>query len=145
MARQQNAATVAERWSRGLSNSVDKMREGVLAVTTAPSEAAIAAKDRYLTGVQTAVADGRYERGLRRVTLQQWQESFINKGVARISSGAAAAKPAVTRFMEGWLPLMQQASQRVATMPKGTLQDAQQRANFMIAFAHAQKGKISGK
>lgn len=145
MARAQNAASVADRWSRNLSNSTDKMREGIQSVTTSPTEAAIAAKDRYINGVQQAVADGRYERGLRAVTLQQWQEAFLTKGIQRISSGAQAAKPAVTKFMETWLPLQQQLSQRVAAMPKGTLSDAQARANFAIAFNAAQRGKVSGK
>ena len=145
MATQKNAADVASRWQRNLSGSVDKIRQGIQSVTESPTDAAARAKDRYIAGVQNAVANGNYERGLRSVTLQQWQELTLTKGVARIASGATAAQPAVQRFMETWLPAQAELSRKVAQMPKGTVADAQARAAFAIAHNAAMKGKVSGR
>lgn len=145
MARQQNAASVSQRWQRNLAGSVEKIREGIRAVTVSPTESALAAKDRYLAGVQDAVGSGRYEAGLRSVSLQQWQEAALEKGVNRVASGAQSAQSKVQRFMETWLPAQMELSRRVASMPKGTISDSTARAAFAIQYNAALKGKVSGR
>lgn len=129
-----NPATVAAKWSRNLGASGDSIRAGVQAVTTNPAERAIARKDAYVQGVQRAAAEGRYERGLRKVTLQMWQEAMLGKGLSRIASGAAAGQSKMAAFLEKWLPHEEALKQKLASMPRGDLQ--QNMARCMAAIEH---------
>ena len=81
-----NPADIARKWSRNLAASTDAMRQGVMAVTVNPAEKAIARQDAYIQGVQRAVATGSYARGLRKVTLQSWQDSMVKKGLEPFNS-----------------------------------------------------------
>lgn len=129
-----NASQVADKWSRNLAGSTESIRAGVQSVTTNPAEKAIAAKERYVQGVQRAAAEGKYERGLRKVSLQMWQESMINKGLSRIASGASAGKSKMVAFMDKWLPYEEQLKQKLASMPRGDLQ--QNIARMVAAVEH---------
>jgi len=130
----QNAADVAKKWSRNLAASTESIRQGVQSVTQNPAEKAAQRQDAYLAGVQRAVAEGKYQRGLRRVTLQSWQEAMLSKGLTRIASGASAATPKVQAFLEKWLPYQQQLQSKLATMPRGDLQSNIQRAVTAMEF-----------
>src|SRR5262245_1546875 len=99
-----NAADVARKWASRLGAAGESIRQGVQGVTVNPAERAAARQDAYVAGVQRAVADGRYVRGLRRVTLQSWQDAMLSKGLPRVASGATAALPKVQNFLEKWLP-----------------------------------------
>lgn len=126
-----NPQQVAQKWSQNTARSTDAIRAGVQAVTVNPAEKAAARQDAYVAGVQRAVADGKYRRGLAKVTLQSWQDAMLTKGLGRVSSGAAAAQPKMASFMEKFLPYLEQGKQRLASMPRG---DLQQNISRMIAM-----------
>lgn len=110
----------AQNWSQSLSNATNKIRQGVQAVTTAPSEKAIEAIPRMVQGIQRAAADGKIADGLRRVTLQGWQASMINKGIPRIAPGAMDAEPKMEQFLAEFLPHVQAGLERInREMPRG--------------------------
>lgn len=117
-----NGGDVARKWSRNLAGSTESIKAGVQAVTRAPTESAAARQDAYVQGVERAAANGKWRRGLQRVTLPDWQASMLNKGLARIGSGAAAAVPKMESFMNDWLPYEQQLQQKLQSMPRGDLQ-----------------------
>lgn len=123
-------ATAAANWSTGMAGAGTKMTAGVNAVTEAPSTAAIAAIPRMVQGIQAAAASGKIEAGLRRVTLQQWQQAMIQKGVARVSAGATAAKPKMQNFFTQFLPYLQQGVQQLP--PRGDINQNIQRAVSMM-------------
>jgi hypothetical protein len=133
-----NPSDVAKKWAQRLGAAGDQIRQGVLAVTTNPAERAIARTDAYVAGVQRAVANGTYQRGLRRVTLQSWQDNTITKGLPRIASGATQAIPKVQSFMEKFLPYVDGLKAKLSTMPRGDLEQNIARANeamrYMAAF-----------
>lgn len=82
------AQAAAQKWARNYANATETMKQGVMAVTQNPAEAAIAAKDRYIKGVTEAFNDGRYEAGLRKVTLNSWRQAYIDKGIQNAAAGA---------------------------------------------------------
>lgn len=129
-----NPSVVADKWSRNLAGSTESIKAGVQGVTTNPAEKAIAAKERYVTGVQRAAAEGKYERGLRKVSLQMWQESMLGKGLSRIAGGASAGKTKMASFMEKWLPHEEALKQKLQNMPRGDL--AQNIARMVAAVEH---------
>ncbi len=128
----QSAQVVAERWRTNLSRSGEKIKAGIEAVSESPMDKAAAASEKYVQGVQDAVASGRYQAGLRSVSLAEWKDAAINKGIARISSGATAALPKVQQFMSEFLPFVENVSNTVRAMPSSTFED---RINRMVRNA----------
>lgn len=111
---------IADRWASGLAGSTEKIKAGVMAVQVSPTAKAADAIDRQVAGVQAAAASGKTRAALLAVPLQSWQQSFLNKGVARISTGATAAKPKFAGFMQQFLPVLSSAVQ--ALPPRGDLE-----------------------
>lgn len=136
-----SAASIATKWAQRLGQSAEAIREGVNAVTTSPGETAAQNAQRYLDGVTEAYNSGRYQKGLRSFTLEDWKTAMIQKGVSRISSGAQAAVPKVVKFQEYWLPQMEELKRRISGMAKGGVAEAQARAAAAIAFNAGLKGK----
>lgn len=120
----------AANWAAGMSGASTKLKAGVNAVTTAPTQLAAAAVDRQVAGVQHAAATGKTQRALQAVSLQQWQNAMITKGLPRIASGAQAAIPKMQQFMGQFLPFQ---AALVAQLPaRGDLNTNIQRATQMM-------------
>ena len=129
-----SSADVASKWVQNTSNAGASMKAGVMAVTTAPTQTAAQHLDRYQAGVMNAVASGKMAAALNAVSLSDWQNSMITKGIARVPQGVQAAKNKFQSFMDQWLPFQQGLQSRIAQMPKGTLADSQARAAFAIQY-----------
>lgn len=125
-------ATIAAKWATNLSNSVNSIRAGVQAVTTSPTQLAAAAVTTWQARLADPATATKYTRGLQRVTLNDWQQAMLNKGIPRISSGAQAATPKFQKFLTAFLPFEMNVAQQVRSMPKATLQDRINRAVAQI-------------
>jgi hypothetical protein len=126
------AQQASQAWQRGLQGATEKIKQGVMAVTVAPTQLAAAQQNAYLQGVQRAVDSGKYAAGLRRVSLTDWQNATITKGVGRIASGATAALPKFESFMNQFLPHLQAGVNALQNMPRGDLNQNIARAVAMI-------------
>ena len=112
----------AANWARGMQNSTERIRQGVAAVTVAPTEKAIAAIPRQVAGVQEAAASGKTERGLRGVSLDDWKRLMTEKGITRVGPGASAAQPKMAAFMGDLLPFIESGKGRLDSQtPRGDL------------------------
>lgn len=118
---------IAAKWQRGVSGSTQAVKDGVMAVTQSPMEAAAKQQDAYVQGVQNAAQNGKWARGLRRVSTQDWQASMINKGLQRIASGATAAMPKVVAFQTQLAPHLAALQSKLSSMPRGSLEQNKQR------------------
>lgn len=125
----QSSADVAAAWSRGLLAAKSKIIAGVNAVTVAPTQKAAAAVDKYLSGVQEAVNSGRYVKRLQAVTLADWKDSLINKGMKNLDNGVRQGENKVVKFMDQYLPFIRQASARIQQMPSGGRANAMDRVS----------------
>ncbi len=125
-------ATLAERWATNMGASGAKVQAGVQALTVAPGQAAARQKAVYVANV--TAAQTRWARNVAAVTLPEWQQDMINKGIPRIATGAAAAK---TKFAATLTKIMTAERQLVASLPaRGSTQANIQRAvAFMTAMA----------
>ena len=99
----------------------------VAKVTVAPTASAIAAIPKMQTNFNSAVASGKVERGLRRVTLGDWKDAMINKGVPRISQGLDQAQGKIVAFNREFYPHLERVQSEIAAMPSTTLEDNIQR------------------
>lgn len=109
--------------AQNLKASVDYIRSGVEKVTESPTSAAAAKKDKMRSNVNAAIDNGKWERGLRRVTLEDWRGKMINKGISRIASGVDEAAPKVRAFAADFLPFLDNVTTSVKKMPSTTLED----------------------
>lgn len=122
----------AEKQARRLKGSLEDVRAGVQRVEVSPTELAAQKQDKYLAGVQQAAQDGKWARGLRRVTKQDWQEKMLSKGVNRIAQGIDEAKDKVTEFAAEFLPHVAAGAAQVSKMPDLTLEDSIARMTQMV-------------
>ena len=112
-----------EKHARRLSAAVEDVRQGIDRVTVNPCELAAQKKDKMLAGITASVNSGAWERGLRRVSLEQWKDKAKNVGVGRISSGINAAKEKVIAFAEQLLPHIDAGQAKIKTLPDLSLED----------------------
>lgn len=112
-----------EKHARRLTASVEDIRKGIDKVTESPMEKAAAKKDKMLANLTAAVTDGRWEKGLRRVTLEDWKKKTRDVGVGRIAAGIQAASGKVVAFAEELLPHIDSGQAKLSAMPDLTLED----------------------
>ena len=70
----------------------------------------------------TIAAADKWAARTASVTLPQWQDAMINKGIPRIASGAQAAQPKFQAFMSSLLPYIENGKAQLANTPRGNLQ-----------------------
>lgn len=117
------ASEAAEKQGRRLKESVTDIQKGVERVTEAPTLKAAAKKDKMLRNLNESVNNGKWERGLKRVSNEEWKKATIEKGIPRIAAGIDGAKDKVESFYSEFLPFLDGVAEKVNRMPDTTLED----------------------
>ncbi len=120
-----------EKHARRLKGATEDIRRGVERVTTSPTEKAAAKADKFLAKVTESVNSGKWQSGLRRVTLEEWKGKMIEKGIARIPQGIDGARDKVIAFASDLLPHVDRGVDKVKNMPDLTIEDS---INRMTSF-----------
>ena len=134
--RRMTAQQAAEKWKRRMQTAGEDYAMGVRAVTESPTAAAAAAAPKYAAGVQRSVDEGRFQRGLEKVSLQEWKDKSIEKGQARLASGAAAAEAKVQDTMGKIMTNVDEVLAIVERMPTDTPEQRMQRALVWMQEMH---------
>lgn len=129
------------KWVANISAATDRMTTGAQSVQTAPGQLAAAAADKWLARVTASKA--KFAANVGAVSLQSWQNSYINIGVPRVAQGANAKQGKMLNFMNQWLPYLQTGVATIDKMPSVTLQDGIARATAMIQYNAKFKRQIS--
>lgn len=132
----------AAKQARNLKNSLPDIRAGIARVTTAPGVAAVRQQDKMRTKTLEAIDSGLWAKKTSGVSLQEWQDKSINKGVDRISSGIDAAHDKQVAMAGRLLPIVDAAAQKARAMPKTTLQDSIARMTSFVTDMSKAKGQI---
>lgn len=127
-----NPSQVANNWANGMAQAGEKIRQGIQAVTESPTHLAARSIDRMVAGIQRAAAEGKIQRGLEAVSLEDWKRAALEKGVGRVGAGATAAKPKMQVFFEEFLPHLERGQAALASMPRGDIEANIARANAMM-------------
>lgn len=132
MAKNLNADEVARLWAERGANSAASVRAGVNAVQESPMAKAAQRVDAWVQGVQRS--RDKFVNKLNAVTLTEWKQAMLGKGLQNMANGYndAQNQRKFLNFMRAWLPYVREGAARVRAMPKGTLQQAIDRAAEMI-------------
>lgn len=129
---QKTAAQVAAKWASRAQGATQALQDGINNVQTAPGALAAAKQDKMLANLTKSILDGKWAANVSAVTLQQWKDAMLTKGVQRYGAGVAAAQPKMQAFMSKLLPFQANIQAQLASMPDLTLQDNINRAVFMM-------------
>lgn len=138
-----NAQEAARRWASNLRNARKSIEAGVRAVTVSPTAQAAQKLDKYQEGIRKAIETGKTAQRMQAVTVQQWQDAAIQKGLARLDSGVEAGTPKMQSFLTEFLPYAEQVSQSVKQMPDVTEDDRDRR--MLEAVRRLRQFKRSGR
>ena len=135
-------AQYAEKQARNLKNSLPDIRAGIERVSTAPGVAAAAAQTRMKDNLNRSIDDGRWAAKVRGVTLEEWKNAALNKGVDRIAAGIDQAHDKQVQMAGRLLAAVDSSAAKSNAMPRGTIQDSIARMTTFVEDMHNFKGKI---
>lgn len=95
----------AQAWAQRLAGSTERITRGVQNVTTAPGQAA--ARQKAVWAQNVAASQDKWASRVAAVSLPDWQQAMVQKGVQRVAGGATAAQPKMEAFMGQLLPYIQ--------------------------------------
>ena len=84
--------TISEKWSRKTSQATQDYAAGVRSPRRSWAEATTAAAEAQATGVQAAIANNSFEKGVARAGNEKWSRGATGKGTQRFGPGVQAAK-----------------------------------------------------
>lgn len=96
-----SATEIAEKWARVTPGRATDYEAGVKAPKKDWETMTLAAADAYKEGIQTAIAENRFERGVREAGTAKWQQKAVSVGTVRWGPGVAAARDA---YEKGFAP-----------------------------------------
>lgn len=126
------ASEYQEKHARRLKEATVDMANGVSKVTTSPMAKAADKAEKMKTNLVKAIDSGKWQAGLKNVTLEQWKDKMINKGIPRIAQGIDDASEKVTAFAEKLLPYIDKGVAEVKKMPDITLEHSIARSTQFI-------------
>jgi len=123
---------VADKLIRNLSQAGEYIAAGIDRVSVAPGELAAKKQEKMKARLIAAIDSGKWASRVRSVDLATWKAAAREKGVPRIASGIAAARPKIIGFMNQLLPHIDAGVAIVDKMPDLTLEDGLARSRAMI-------------
>ena len=121
-----------EKHARRLKGATEDMRAGADRVTVAPTELAAKKIDKMKANIIKAIDSGKVERGLKRVSLEDWRTKYKEVGVDRVAAGIDASKDKVIAFASELLPFEDALQTSVKKMADLTIEDSVARSAAWI-------------
>ena len=121
-----------EKHTRRTKAALEDMRRGVAAVTEAPGVKAAAKADKMRTNLVAALDSGKWARRVASVSVDDWKNAMLNKGVNRVAAGLDASADKTRAFATQLLSHQSGLSDKVDAMPDLTLEDSISRATEWI-------------
>ena len=122
----------ADKWGRRLKGSTEDIRRGVTAVTEAPGIKAAQKVEKMKANLMRSLEDGTWEKRVASVSLEDWKQQTLKKGIGRISQGVDGAGGKMQDFASEFFPHLEEGQRKVDAMPDITLEDNINRASEMM-------------
>lgn len=131
-----NPDEAAEKWARRTKAAVSDVAAGVARVTENPMEKAKAKKEKALRNYDEALRNGKWEAGLDRVSLSDWQKAMTDIGTGRIASGVDnKGTTKMEDFAKDFYPHLETIQRELEGMPDVSLEDAINRMTHQVRRA----------
>lgn len=127
-----SAADISEKWGRRGKAAIPDAQAGVARVTVSPAEKAIAKEAKMLANTTQAIQDGRWRKGLEKVSLPEWKEKTIAKMGERMAGGIDAAAGKRQKFDDWLVNRLNAKLPEISKMPDLTLEDGIARMTSMV-------------
>jgi hypothetical protein len=121
-----NAQAAAGDWVENASAAVDAMKAN-----------ALVSGGRYATGVQAAITEKRYDKGVQSIDTNEVRTTIANVGASGYSNGITARAGKIRAAIANLQPKVAALKQTIANMPQDT--DAQRESRLLAA----RKGMIA--
>jgi len=122
----------AEKWGRRLKGATEDIRRGIDRVVEAPSKKAVEKKAKWVARMTDTTIHDKWADRLEKVTLEDWKNKFLTKGVPRIPTGVDGAIDKMEDFGKQLLPHVEAGQKIVVGMPDITLEDSLARVEAFI-------------
>src|SRR5712664_2986354 len=127
-----SAAEMADKWQRRLKAAAPDITSGIKRTSEAPGAKAARQQAVMLNNLAESVNSGKWAKRVGAVSLQDWQNAAINKGVGRIAAGVDGAKDKATQAFGDVLADVDATLAEVDRTPRGDLSTNIQRAVTMM-------------
>jgi len=115
--------------------------QGIAMPKKDPIQAAIAAEEKWAKRIMQAIEEQRRKKALQSVSMQEWFNYAQNIGANRLVEGVVKREAKVQKFVNAWVPLLQDHLAKIEAMPAVTDQDMEQRMLENLRGLKALKGK----
>jgi len=120
MANIRSIEQISKKWASVTPQRTADYEAGVKSPKKDWETSTAAAEDAYQTGVQQAIGERRFGKGVRKAGTEKWQRGATQKGVPRWGQGVALAEPA---YAAGFSPF-RDAIERLNLPPRYARRDA---------------------
>lgn len=132
--------TIAEKWGRVTPMRSRDYLDGVKTTRKDWSTNTVAATENYNIGVQEAIAENRFARGVEKAGTEKWRQHSIEKGGTRWGQGVRMSEP---EYARGFAPYRDEleAIDLPPRGPRGAPQNIE-RVRIIAERLHALKLRI---
>ena len=123
-----NPSQFASKWSQNSQAAGEYIKQGVERVTEAPGKKAAAQVAKMRQNLNAALDSGKWAARVGGVTVDEWRNKMLTKGLARHAQGVQEAQPKMEAFGAKLLPHIAAGQLKIEKMPDLTLQDSKNRA-----------------
>ena len=109
-----------------------------------PIAAAIAAEDKWAARIKAAIEEKRRAKALQTVSMSEWYNYAANIGAGRLVEGVTKREAKVQKFVNSWVPQLQDHLSKIDSMPAVTDADMEQRMLENLRGLKMLKGKWRG-
>lgn len=131
-----NPTDISEKWGRRTKNAVSDIQAAIGRVSESPMEKAASKQDKMLTNLQASVTSGKWARGLKAVSLEEWKTKTAKKVGERLPGGIDAAMDKRRQFDTYLVGQLNTVLPAIQKMPDLTMEDSLQRVRALMEHMH---------
>ncbi len=106
-----------------------------------PIQAAVSSKQAWANGVQQAITQDAFAKGLGNTNIQEWNAAAKNLGVNRLVPGIMAKQAKIQNFVTSFSPLLTNLLSTIDQMPTGTAAERTAKSTAMQDGLRALRGQ----
>jgi hypothetical protein len=109
----------SDKWKRNAQNATGDYQQGVIAPRVRWDDATAAAANNWTQGVQQAITNGTFQKGVKQTGHDGWQQATLQKGPQRFAEGVRGSGDAYQSGFAPYAKVIQQTN-LPARGPKGS-------------------------